>query len=95
MVIVYRALYHEQARAETFGNCKLADFQFKVGQDILVNQRKHHRNQLGPVGPLIVKAVVQFKIKRQITQNTLEFDIPPAIRKKMRPVLHSSELIPL
>ena len=40
--IVYRALYHEQARAETFGNRKRADYQFKVGQDTLINQRKHH-----------------------------------------------------
>ena len=35
-----------------------------------------------------------FKIKKQITQNTFEIDRPPAIRKKMRPVFHSSELIP-
>ena len=49
--LVYRALYHEQTRTETFGNRKLADYQFKVCQYILINQRKHHRNQLGPVGP--------------------------------------------
>ena len=35
-----------------------------------------------------------FKIKRQNTQNTFEIDIPAAVRKKMRPVFHSSELIP-
>ena len=29
--LVYRALYHKHARAETFGNRKLADYQFKVG----------------------------------------------------------------
>ena len=73
---------------------KLADYQFKVGHDILINQRKHHRKQLGPVVPLTAKSVCPFKIKKQITQNTFEIDIPPAIVKKMRPVFHSSELIP-
>ena len=76
-------LYHEQALTETFGNPKRADYKFKVGQDILINQRKHHRNQLGPVGPLTAKAVGPFKTKKQITQNTFEIDITPAIRKKM------------
>ena len=61
---------------------------------MLINQRKHHRNQLGPVGALAPKAVGPYKIKKQITQNTFEIDIPPAVRKKMRPVFHSSELIP-
>ena len=46
--LVYRALYHEQARAETFGNRTKANYQFKVGQVILINQRKHCRNQWGP-----------------------------------------------
>ena len=73
--LVFRALYHKQARAETFGHRKRADHQFKVGQDILINQRKHHRNQLGTVGPLTAKAVGPFKIKKQITQNTFEIDI--------------------
>ena len=41
---VFRALYHEQARAEEFGNCKRAHYEFKVGQAILINQRKHHRS---------------------------------------------------
>ena len=91
---VFRALYHERARAEEFGNRKRANYQFFVGQDILINQRNHHRNQLGPVGPLAPKAVGPYKIKKQITQNTFEIDIPPAVRKKMRPVFHSSELIP-
>ena len=93
--LVYSALYHEHARAETFGNRKRADYQFKVGQDILINQRKHHRNLLDPVGPLTAKTVGPFKIKEQITQNTFEIDIPPVIRNKMRPVFHSSQLIPL
>ena len=91
--LVYRALYHEQALAETFGNRERANYQFKVGHTILINQRKHHRNQFGPVGPMTAKAVGPFKIKKQITQNTFEIDRPPAIRKKMRPVFYSSELI--
>ena len=71
---VFRALYHELARAEEMGNRKKANYQFKVGQDIMINQRKHHRNQLGRVGALAPKAVVPFKIKRQITQNTFEIE---------------------
>ena len=77
--LVYLVLYHEQAQRETFGNRKLADYQFKVGQDILIKQRKHHRNQLGPVGPLTANAVGPFKIKKQITKNTFKIDIPHAI----------------
>ena len=60
----------------------------------MINQRKHNRNQLGPVGPLAAYAVVPFNIKKPITQNTFKIDIPNAIRKKMRPVFKSSELIP-
>ena len=76
------------------GNRKLADYQFNVGQDISINQRNHHRYQLGPVGPLTAKAVGPFKIKKQITENTFEIDIHETIRKKMRSVLHAGELIP-
>ena len=43
---------------------------------------------------LAPKAVGPFKIKRQITQNTFEIDIPAAARKKMLPVIHSGEIIP-
>ena len=32
-----------------------------------------------------------FKIKRQITHNTFEIEIPAAVRNKKRPVFHSSE----
>jgi hypothetical protein len=35
-----------------------------------------------------------YRIKRQITNNTFEIDIPQAKRKNMHPVFHSSELIP-
>ena len=91
---VFRALYHERARAEEMGNRKKANYQFKVGQDILINQRRHHRNQLGRVGALTPKAMGPFKMKMQITQNTFEIDIPAAVRKKMRTVFHSSDLIP-
>ena len=80
--LFYRALYHEQALAETFGNRKLADYQFKVGQDILINQQKHPRKQLSAVGSMTAKAVDPFKIKRQITHNTLEIDIRTAIRRR-------------
>ena len=59
---------------------------------ILINQ--HHRDQLGLVGALALKAVGPYVIKKQITQNTFDIDIPPAIKKNMRAVFHSSELIP-
>ena len=35
-----------------------------------------------------------YKIKKQITHNTFEIYIQAAVRKKMRPLFHSSELIP-
>ena len=40
--LVYRALYNEQARQDKCGNRKLEDYQFKVWNGILINQRKHH-----------------------------------------------------
>ena len=36
--LVYRELYRKQALAEEMGNRKKATYQFKVGQDILINQ---------------------------------------------------------
>ena len=44
---------------------------------------------------LAPKAVWPFKIKRHITHNTFEIDIPASVRKKMRPVFNSSDLTPL
>ena len=67
-----------------------ANYQFKVGRDILINQRKHHRNQLGRVVALAPTAVGPYTIKRQITQNTFEVDSPAAVRKKMRPVFRKT-----
>ena len=60
------------------GNRKKANSQFKVGQDILINQRRHHWNQLGRVGELGPKAVLHYNIKKQVTQNVFEMDIPAA-----------------
>ena len=50
---------------------------------------------MGPVVPLTAKAVGPFNVNKQITQNTFKIDIPLVILKKMRPVFHSSEQIPL
>ena len=86
--LVFRALYHEWSRTEEIGNHKKANYQFKVGRDILLNPRKQHRNQLGRIGALAPKAGGPFKIKMQITRNTFEIDIPAAVCKKMRPVFH-------
>ena len=92
--LVYTALHHKHARPEKFCNRKRADYLFKVWQAILITQRKHHRNQLSTVVPMTAKAVGPFKIKKQITQKTFEIGIPTDIMKKIRTVLHSSELIP-
>ena len=59
-----------------------------------MNQRKHYRDQLGPDGPLVPKAVGPYRILRRITKNTFELAIPTKLVGKMRPVFHSSELIP-
>jgi hypothetical protein len=81
-------------RALEQGNRRRANYQFHVGQDVLVNQRRHHREQLGPIGPLLPQAAGPFRIRRQITANTFELDIPAALAPRMRPVFHASELIP-
>ena len=60
----------------------------------MVNQRRHHREQLGPIGPLLPQSAGPFCIRRQITANTFELDIPVALAPRMRPVFHASELIP-
>ena len=68
--LVYRAMHFERARALEFGNRRRAGYQFAVGQDVLVNQRKHYRDQLGHDGPLAPKAVGPYRILRRITKNT-------------------------
>ena len=49
---------------------------------------------MGQIRLLTAKAIGPLQIKKQITQNTVKIEIPPAIRKKMRSVFHSSEPIP-
>ena len=83
-----------QQRTSRFANQRRLDYQFTVGQQVLVSQRHHYRSQLGPSGPLAPKAVGPFTIVRQITRNTFELDIPAATLGRASPVFHSSNLIP-
>jgi hypothetical protein len=91
---VKTVLLRDRMRALEQGNRRRAHYQFHVGQDVLVNQRRHHREQLGPIGPLLPQSAGPFRIRRQITANTFELAIPVALAPRMRPVFHASELIP-
>jgi len=73
----------------------LSDYQFKEGQDVLINRRIHYRGQFGSDrGPLAPRAVGPLSVKRVLTPCTLELEIPLAVRGMAVPVFHSSDLIP-
>ena len=81
--------------AAAYADRRLADYQFKEGQDVLINRRRHNRWQFGSDrGPLAPRAVGPFSVKRVLTPCTLELEIPLAVRGRAVPVFHSSDLIP-
>ena len=89
------ALQKQQVKAAAMANRKRADYQFHVGDQVLVNRSKRFKRRLsGNRGPLAPKAIGPFPIKRQITRNTFVLDLPHAVRGRSLPVFHSSELIP-
>ena len=81
--------------AAAYTDRRRADYQFKDGQDVLVNRRRHYRWQFGSDrGPLAPRAVGPFSVKRVLTPCTLELEIPLAVQGMAVPVFHSSDLIP-
>ena len=89
------AFNKEQDRAAYYADRRRADYQFKEGQDVLINRRRHCRGQFGSDrGPLAPRAVGPFRVKRVLTPCTLELEIPLALRGMAVPVFHSSDLIP-
>ena len=68
-----------------YADRRRADYQFREGQDVLINRRRHYRGQFGSDQWLLVpRAVGHFRIKR-------ERQI--AIRGEAVPVFHSRDLI--
>ena len=91
--MVREAFKKEQDRAAAYADRRRADYQFKEGQDVLINRRRHYRGQFGSDRvPLAPRAVGPFRVKRVLTPCTLE--IPLAVRGRAVPVFHSSDLIP-
>ena len=45
--MVREAFKKEQDRAAAYADRRLADYQFKEGQDVLINRRRHYRGQFG------------------------------------------------
>ena len=88
---MFEALQH---RAVIQANKRRSDYQFEVGQQVLVSQRRHFRTQLGPSGPLAPRAAGPFTITRKLTTNTFALDIPASTLGRASPVFHSSDLIP-
>ena len=93
--MVLEAFKKEQDIAAAYADRRLADYQFKEGQDVLINRRRHYRGQFGSDrGPLAPRAGGPFRVKRVLTPCTLELEIPLAVRGMAVPVFHSSDLIP-
>ena len=73
----------EQDMVAAYADRRLADYQFREGQDVLINRRRHYRGQfVSDQGLLAPIAVGHFRIKREI---------PIAIRGKAVPVFHSRD----
>ena len=93
--MVRKAVKKEQDRAAAYADRRRADYQFKEGQDVFINRRRHYRRQFGSDRwPLAPRAVGHFRVKRVLTLCTLELEIPLAVRGRAVPVFHSSDLIP-
>ena len=92
--MVRKAFTKEHDRAAAYADRRRADYQFKEGQDVLINRRRHYRGQFGSdLGPLAPRAVGSFRVKRVLTPCTLELEIHLAVRGRAVPVFHSSDLI--
>ena len=91
--MVREAFKKEHARAAAYADRRRADYQFKKGQDVLINKMRHYRGQFGSDrGPLAPRAL--FRVKRMLTTCTLGLEILLAVRGRAAPVFHSSDLIP-
>jgi hypothetical protein len=89
------AFEKEQRRVNEYANKKRANNQFQLGQDVLINRRRHFRGQFGSgKGPLAPRAVGPFPIIKVITPTTFLLDIPLVLRGRASPIFHSSDLIP-
>ena len=75
-------------------NKRRSDYQFELGQQVLVSQQRHFCSQLGPSGPLAPRAAGPFTIIKRLTRNTFVLDIPPSILGRASPVFHANDLIP-
>ena len=84
----------QKQRSTASANRRRADYEFHVGQQVLVSQHQHQRLLRSRRHPLNPKAVGPFTIQRQITRNTFVRDIPPNVLVRSSPAFHSSELIP-
>ena len=78
--MVRKAFKKEQDMTAAYADRRLADYQFKEGQGVLINRRRHYRGQFGSDrGPLAPRAVGPFSVKRVLTPCTLELEIPLAV----------------
>ena len=92
--MVRAAFKKEQDRVAAYADRRRADYQFKEGQDVLINRRRQYLGFGSDRGPLAPRAVGHFRVKRVLTPCTLELEIPLAVRGMAVPVFHSSDLIP-
>ena len=50
---VRKAFENEKQRAAEYSNRKRADYEFRVGQDVLISKRRHYRCKYGDPGCLL------------------------------------------
>ena len=91
---IQKAFEENQRRMVQQANRKRDFYQFRIGDLVLVNQSKHERDSLGPRTPLSPKARGPFSIKKVISLNAMQLDIPHELLGGSTPVFHTSQLIP-
>ena len=74
-------------------NSKRKLHQFKVGDQVLLKNRRPHA-QLAAPGPLQPKAVGPFRITKAITESSFELDLPKYAAQRMHNAFNAQDLIP-
>ena len=93
--VVRDAIDRMRRLATERANSKRQDYDFKVGQEVLINQRKYYKGRFGTDRNVLApKAAGPFTIVKKISNNTVELKIPALLLGKAKPVFHSSVLIP-
>ena len=82
----------QQAVVQT--NRRRRDYEFYVGQEVLISQQRHRRLLRRKYTALSPRAIGPYRIKHKVNRNAYVLDIPIDVLGKASPVFHISDLIP-